>query len=258
MSDINFILDFQTSNDYPYWEEINEGILKQIPAGDGKAAILDVGAGRGLLGAAIASRGYEVVAIESNPSIATDAENRVNRVLCVDLQDLDSVRLLLAGKQFRTIVFSDILEHLYDPLAILRGYQEFLEPAGKILVSMPNALHWLNRLHFLFGLFHYQMTGTMDRTHIRFFTASTVRKLVKASGCTIEKTDCTPFLVRAFLPLIKKIFSNQKDHTPMMDTPYYKLYNRIIYPVEYWVSRLMPGLFAFRLILVATKARDTK
>ncbi len=39
----HFILDFQR-DDYPYLEETNEGILKQLPMVGNDAAILDVGA----------------------------------------------------------------------------------------------------------------------------------------------------------------------------------------------------------------------
>lgn len=131
MPDVNFILDFQKNKDYPYLEEINEGIVKQIPPAKGSAAILDVGAGRGLLGAALVQLGYEVCALESNVLIAEDAKKRVHQVICADLHEVATVREVLQGKKFNYLVFSDVLEHVYDPLQILRDYQEFLQHDGK-------------------------------------------------------------------------------------------------------------------------------
>lgn len=260
MSDVNFILDFQKNKDYPYLEEINEGILKQIPEVNGAATILDVGAGRGLLGAALVQLGYEVFAVESDALIAEEARSRVHQVICADLRDIVVVRDLLQGKKFNYIVFSDVLEHVYDPLQILRDYQEFLQQDGKILISLPNVVNWLNRLRFAFGIFNYEMTGVMDRTHIRFFTFRSAKKMVTASACKIEKVDCTPFLVRAFLPIIKSILGGSKngDTSSIIESPYYKFYCKFLYPVEYWISRLIPGLFAFRIILVASKIAGEK
>ena len=255
MSNLDYILDFHKQDTYPYWEELNEGILKQIPACEIPLTLLDVGAGRGTLAASLCKLGYNVYAIEANEKIALEAKKTINHVICADLQNIDIIRYQLKGKKFNYIVFSDILEHVFDPLLILKQYQEFLEKDGKILISLPNAVNWLNRLKVLFGRFHYEMTGVMDRTHVRFFTFRSAKELVEASECVIEKVDCTPFLIRAFLPLVKRIFfrAQKNEHQSLMASPYYKFYIKYIYPLEYWISRRMPTLFAFRIILVVKK-----
>lgn len=258
MSDLNFILDFQQNKNYPYMEEINEGILKHIPPGGSGKTILDVGAGRGVLGAAMSELGYVVYALEVNNSIAEEARSRVYQVICADLQDLALLRNVLNGKKFNYIVFSDILEHLFDPLQFLRAYQEFLQPDGKILISVPNAVNWLNRLRFVFGGFNYEMTGVMDRTHIRFFTVRSAKKMVKASGCKLVIVDYTPFLVRAFLPIIQCLSRKRGENNKLMGSSYYKFYRKFIYPVEYGLSRLLPTLFAFRIIIIASKIDGEK
>jgi hypothetical protein len=152
------------------------------------------------------------------------------------------------------------LEHVFDPLYVLRAYLPFLADNGKLLISLPNSLHWLNRLYFMFGKFNYEMTGTMDRTHIRFFTFRTAKKLLEANHCVVEKIDSTPFIIRSFLPFIKAFFykknSRIERHKPsrtIMDSPLYNVYINYIYPVEYWLTRIMPSLLAFRIILVAKK-----
>ncbi len=57
-----------------------------------------------------------------------------------------------------------------DPIAALRGYRHFLAPGGRVLVSVPNVAVWNVRFGLLFGRFEYTPTGTLDRTHLRFFT----------------------------------------------------------------------------------------
>jgi len=74
----------------------------------------------------------------------------------------------------------------------------------------------------------------------------------------VEKTDSTPFLVRAFLPFIKKFVGRKKngeDPGMIMMSPYYRIYQKYLYPIEYWITRTMPSLFAFRIILVARKIK---
>lgn len=252
-SRMNFILDFQ-QNDYPYFEEVNEGIVKHVPNTQNDLAILDVGAGRGSLGETLKKKGYRVYAIENNDIAAHEASKKVDHVIKLDLHDINGIRAILGEQKFKYIIFSDVLEHVYDPLDIIKNYKPFLAKDGLILISLPNAVNWLNRIRFMFGHFNYEMTGVMDRTHIRFFTFSSAKKLVQASQCVIEKVDCTPFIIRAFLPIIKRLFSRKNDFSTngIIESPYYKFYEKVIYPIEYMISRVLPSLFAFRIIVVAS------
>lgn len=252
----NFILDFQTGN-YPYLEEINEGILKQIAKEGRGELILDVGAGRGALGEILRERGYHVCVIEANEMAAKEAASRVNEVICADLHQINEIHVSLQQKKFKYIIFADVLEHVYDPVLVLRQYLPFLEEDGKLLISLPNAVNWLNRLFFMFGSFNYKMTGVMDRTHIRFFTFKSAKKMLEASSYTVEQIDSTPYLSRAFLPLIKMLLNKtgvQTDNTKyIIESPYYRFYKKYIYPVEYWLTRMRPTLLAFNIIVVAQK-----
>ncbi len=98
----------------------------------------------------------------------------------------------------------------------------------------------------------------MDRTHIRFFTFKTAKALVRASGCTIDYTTSTPYIIRAFLPLIKGLLSRGRDNIPhnpraLIESRGYKWYMKWLYPVEHLLSCLWRTMFAFRIIVEATK-----
>ena len=257
--DSNFILDFQTGN-YPYLEEVNAGILKQVSLEGAGAFILDVGAGRGALGEVLRARGYHVCIIESNAMAAMEATPRVDQVICADLHNIDEINQQLKNKKFKYIIFSDVLEHVYDPLHVLRQYIPLLEEQGKLLISLPNTVNWLNRFCIMWGLFNYKMTGVMDRTHIRFFTFKSAIKMLEASQCVVERVDSTPYIVRAFLPMIKILLNKTQSKITetdnikyMVESPQYQLYKKYIYPIEYWITRLRPSLLAFNIILVAHK-----
>jgi 2-polyprenyl-3-methyl-5-hydroxy-6-metoxy-1,4-benzoquinol methylase len=243
---------------YDYQEELNDGIVAELPfVAPPKPVVLDVGCGGGALGEAIRSRGYEVWGIEVHPEAVRLAADRLDGVVAADLNDLPKVRALLGDRRFDALIFSDVLEHVYDPFTRLKEYLEFLKPGGRVLVSLPNVAVWASRLSLLVGRFEYSDTGIMDRTHVRFFTFRSAKRLVTAAGLEIEKVSQTPFFVRAALPLIKLFLAADAgqglDRRKIARSSAYKLYMKLVYPVEHFIGGLWKSLFAFRIIIVARK-----
>jgi 2-polyprenyl-3-methyl-5-hydroxy-6-metoxy-1,4-benzoquinol methylase len=247
-------------NCYEYMEEINGGILKQIPINksDNVIKVLDIGCGAGALSEAIKNKGYIVWGIELNNEAAQKAKKRIDRVINEDLLKFNEIKRIIGENSFDYIVFSNVLEHLYDPFLVLQNYLIFLKKGGLVLISVPNAAVWTNRIKLLFGKFDYCDTGIMDRTHIRFFTFKTAKLIVKKSGCSIKKIDYTPFILRTLLPFIKKMMFSSKDKEQqntrrIIDSPLYKLYLKFIYPIEYISGYLLKTVFAYLIIIVGTK-----
>jgi len=83
-----------------------------------------------------------------------------------------------------------------------------------VLISLPNVAIWNVRLELLFGRFRYQDTGTLDRTHIRFFTRRSFRELLASCGLEVARSRITPGILRPFVPLIKLLFSRFTAPTP--------------------------------------------
>lgn len=251
-------------NQYNYMEEINYGILKHIPINQSKRtlSVLDVGCGSGVLSEAIKKRGYSVWGIEINRDAAHKAALRIDKVIHEDLLNAEKIEENIGNTRFEYIVFSNVLEHLYDPYLVLKKYLKFLAQDGLVLISVPNVAVWTNRIKLLLGKFDYTDTGTMDRTHIRFFTFKTAKMIIRESGCSIIKVDFTPFVVRAMLPFIKKIVYglNNEQHLNsrvIIDSQLYKFYQRYIYPLEYALSFPFKTIFAYSIIVVGKKECGT-
>jgi 2-polyprenyl-3-methyl-5-hydroxy-6-metoxy-1,4-benzoquinol methylase len=243
---------------YPYMEEVNDGILHQFGYIENKGDVLDVGCGRGQLGEAIRNTGRKVWGVENSPEACATAKTRLDGLIERDLHDYDGVAAELKGKQFDALIFSDVLEHVYDPLAVLEQYLVHVKPGGKVLISVPNMVVWTNRLILLFGNVTYADTGVMDRTHIRFFTFRTAKSLARAAGCTLDYATSTPYIVRAFLPMLKGLLSRGGDNIPhnpraLIESRGYRMYMKWVYPAEHLFSCLWRNMFAFRIIVVATK-----
>ena len=86
---------------------------------------------------------------------------------------------------FDVVVAADVLEHTPAPTELLRLMIRAIKPNGIVLISVPNVTHWSIRLNLLMGRFDYEPIGIMDATHLRWFTAKTIRSLVEFNGLHI-------------------------------------------------------------------------
>jgi len=244
---------------YPYMEELNDGIVREfrrlLPA---TGAALDVGCGRGQLGEALRALGWRVWGVETSDEASLAAEKLLDGIVRADLNDHDRVRRSLADERFDAVVFSDVLEHVYDPRTVLERYLELVRPGGRVFVSVPNAVVWTNRFRWLAGRVRYEDTGIMDRTHIRFFTFETARELVASAGCRVDHVSSTPYLARAVLPAVKGLIGRPSgadvDPRALIESSAYKAYMKLVYPAERALAGLWPGMLAFRIVVVGSKA----
>lgn len=159
--------------------------------------ILDVGCGEGLFSSQIISGNYKVGvdSIPENASIKTNFEEfyrwDLNNGLPEELENVE---------KFDYILMLDILEHLYNYEKVLKEAKKLLKPEGKIVISLPNIANFYVRLSLLFGRFTYYDKGILDKTHLRFFTFSSIKKILKDFELEIIKNKVTPIPVIEVLP----------------------------------------------------------
>jgi 2-polyprenyl-3-methyl-5-hydroxy-6-metoxy-1,4-benzoquinol methylase len=87
-----------------------------------------------------------------------------------------------------------VLEHLVDPWRVLREQRRLLADDGIAIVSIPNVAFWRVVLGLLRGRWEYTAHGTLDSTHLRFFTRRGIEQLVTQAGYRVERvvTPITP------------------------------------------------------------------
>ena len=71
-------------------------------------------------------------------------------------------------------VFGDVLEHLIDPWALLAKIRAVIPTDGCIVACIPNAQHWSVQARLSCGVFRYEEMGLLDRSHLRWFTRTTI------------------------------------------------------------------------------------
>ena len=168
------------------YENPRPDVQRLVPEADHR--ILDLGCSSGALGAALqAARGAKVVGVEADPVYAERAAGVLDRVVCADLEDLDTWPAEV-GEGFDCIVAADVLEHLRDPWLVLQRAVGLLVPGGSVVVSLPNVrFFWaLGRL-LVRDRWPRDDEGIFDATHLRWFAAPDARELVESAGLVVEQ-----------------------------------------------------------------------
>jgi len=125
------------------------------------ARVLDAGAGRGRLVAALSARGYAAEGIDRMPR---GPEVREVGILEHAAHDQDAV------------VMWHVLEHLRDPSAAIRHVAGWLRPGGVLLVAVPNLGSLQARIA---GASWFHLDVPRHRTH---FTLAGARACMQRSG----------------------------------------------------------------------------
>ena len=119
-----------------------------------------------------------------DPRAAALAESRLDQVLC---GDVFSVLSQLEGQRFDAVVMNDVLEHLADPQELLRALPALLSEGGCLVASIPNVRYFFNVMDLAWhGRWEYTDEGILDRTHLRFFTRSSICLLLEECGFRVE------------------------------------------------------------------------
>ena len=143
--------------------------------------VLDVGCSTGYLAKALGEHANTVSGIEYDQASADKARPFLQDLVVGDLED-PGIYDTFADASFDVIVFGDVLEHLRDPLPVLRRARRLLSPGGSVVISVPNIAHGDVRLALLSGRFDYRDTGLLDETHVRFFTRANLDRFLREAG----------------------------------------------------------------------------
>ncbi len=153
--------------------------------------ILDVGCGDGAFAAGLRQERQrdgcelEIWGLEMDPQAAAQATERLDHVLAGSAEDRATE---LPGGHFDCIVFNDVLEHLAWPEQLLRALRPALAPGGVVVASIPNVRYFFNVWDLAVrGDWEYHDEGIRDRTHLRFFTRSSIHGLFARAGYRVRR-----------------------------------------------------------------------
>ena len=147
----------------------------------GPNVVLDMGCATGNMGRKLLEIGKakEVIGMELFETAATEAAKFYKKVHVGDVEAMT----LDYEAYFDYVICGDILEHPKDPYSVVKRVYRWLKPGGSVLICLPNVrnYHVVKALVFR-GKWEYVSAGIMDRTHLRFFTKSSLRGMVEEAG----------------------------------------------------------------------------
>jgi 2-polyprenyl-6-hydroxyphenyl methylase/3-demethylubiquinone-9 3-methyltransferase len=146
----------------------------------------DVGCGAGLLAEPLARLGARVTAVDAAPeNIAAARAHALGQGLEIDYR-VGSVEALEG--QFDLVASLEVVEHVADARAFVRGLADALAPGGLLILSTPNRTRWSRLILILVG----EGSGRIPRgTHDwdKFLAPDELCALLRDSG--LETIDCT-------------------------------------------------------------------
>ncbi len=151
---------------------------------EGPNRVLDLGCASGRVGQRLleTGRAKELIGAEIFGPAAAEAAKIYQKVYVVDVEESE----LPYVDHFDYVICGDILEHLKDPYKVVRRISTMLKPGGSLLVCVPNVRNFrvLKKLIFQ-GQWEYVSSGILDRTHLRFFTRSSCRRMLEGAGLRV-------------------------------------------------------------------------
>lgn len=158
--------------------------------------VLDVGCGSGSVSGELVQRGHQVYGLD----VTEEAIRRATqRGLIAKVYDVNK-SLPFEDKYFDCILALDILEHLFDPLKVLKEIRRVLSSEGYAIIFLPLHFDLRQRLRILVGkgivlyehLWYNQNCVAWDYFHIRFFTLREAEDFIKSGGFCIESRCYRP------------------------------------------------------------------
>lgn len=167
----------------------NELIELIVEPADTSLCILEVGCACGgtLLGIKNKYKQSKLYGIELNKHSAEIA----SLIAEMHEADIEKDSLPYQEEYFDYVIFADVLEHMSDPWAALQNIRKHLKPEGKILMSLPNIMHFSVISKLIMGTWEYEDSGILDKTHLRFFTLNEIYKMAITTGYEINYINGT-------------------------------------------------------------------
>jgi len=151
-------------------------------------SLLDLACGDGLMTAMFAEYFDRIVGVDASSAHITEARRRLPEARFFEslIEDFE------IDEKFDAVFLLDILEHVIDPVAVLKKAASFLVPGGTLIAHVPNAVAINRRLAVLMGTltschelspFDINIAG-----HRRTYEMETLVSDVEAAGLKVTAT----------------------------------------------------------------------
>lgn len=154
--------------------EVIEADIKLIRGYLAGGRLLDIGAGRGSFVREARAAGFDAIGLDMEPgAIAVWSETRLPGVVA------DGFRAPFAAGVFDLVRLKEVLEHVEDPLALVKEARRLLRPGGIFLAHVPTPYSQLYPVGNFWD----------DYTHVRPMSRLGLRRLLADGGFEVLRID---------------------------------------------------------------------
>lgn len=161
------------------WYTDVQALIESINSGASR--VLDVGAGTGEFLLYMQDEGYEVVGIEPSARISERARSKGIEMHCTTIEEYEEG----SRNSFDVVTLFHVLEHVPNPIEVIKVAHSLLKPGGIIVVKVPNEFNPLQTSACeSVGLDEWWIVPPI---HINYFDYDSLRALVRGAGFSIEE-----------------------------------------------------------------------
>jgi 2-polyprenyl-3-methyl-5-hydroxy-6-metoxy-1,4-benzoquinol methylase len=156
----------------------------------GATSLLELGLGHGITTSVFQRHFKRHVVVDASRAVIENFRQRFphSKVKIVE----SYFETFESQERYEVIVFGYILEHVDDPVRILKHFRRFLAPGGRMFVAVPNAEVLNRRLGHLAGMLP-DMLQLSDHDlllgHKRYYTVESLRQDIQLAGYVIERLE---------------------------------------------------------------------
>jgi 2-polyprenyl-3-methyl-5-hydroxy-6-metoxy-1,4-benzoquinol methylase len=194
--------------DKEFYDNSREDICRNIAELTGKPLkgmeVLDIGCGWGQALLAFQEKGMICYGFDPAPEGVEYASKKGLNVVRAGMEKMD----VFDGKRFDVVTLTDVLEHLSDPVSVLKEIRtRLLKPGGILFIDVPNEFNPFQ----ICG----QKTHGLDPWwvappgHLNYFTPKTLKNLLRGTGFKVLCAEAS-FPLEMFLLFGRQYIGNAK------------------------------------------------
>ena len=162
-------------------------VLAEYAPVPGERRILDLGCGKGAITAHIHAQGHPIVGLDFASDAIAYAHAHFPEVPVHLASAYDDIRAKYG--EFDIVLSTEVVEHLYDPLAYAKTIRSVLGPGGLAIISTPYHGYLKNLLIALAGKWDHHHSSNRLHGHIKFFSIRTLKALLEAADLDVLEVE---------------------------------------------------------------------
>ena len=199
-------------------------IKKIIPK---KSRVLEIGSGHGFFLEIMKTNGFDIIGYD----ISKEQRKKSKKITNVPVYDVNMSEKISLGDKFDIVISFHTLEHIADPITLLKNIKKLLKPKGKILIEVPNSDDFHLKLNKFYKEFYW------ERAHIHYFNPKILKNVIQKSGFKNIR------IVGVQRYGIENFFHWKLKNKPQMENPSYSL------PIELnWIEKNYKNFLVDKLI----------